>query len=343
MSESAARSSGAAGSTSSAGTRDFVSLARDLERLEAVVEGWEPEAQATVRALRSTVEDILVGALKRLIKQVKQDPGGLAALRASLDDEWILAVLQVHGILRAPGSEDSREGSREDKVERALAGVRPMLAGHGGDVELVAVREQEVEVKLLGSCDGCSQSSVTVKLGIETAVREALPEIARVVVREGAAPVREGIREGSELVSADALTRKIESPFAAHAGAGVWEDAGPAEAVPEGRVLAVDLEQVSVLLTRLASGELRAYPNACTHLGMPLDTGAIEAGIQGPELVCRYHGFRYRLDTGECLTAPEVALPRYPVRVEAGRVRVRAQAQAQSQSQSQSQSHGSRP
>ncbi|MEM1415966.1 MAG: NifU family protein [Myxococcota bacterium] len=311
--------------------RGFLDLAKDLEGLEAIVAGWEPEAQGTAEAMKRTVEEILVGALKRLIRRVKDAPGGMDALRASLEDDWVLAVLQVHGILKPPAP------SREDVVRKALEGVRPMLESHGGDVELIAVRDDEVEVKLLGSCDGCSQSSVTVKLGIETAVRDALPEIERVVVREGLAS--NGRSNGSNghsvgpgsnvhsfesngrsngLIGVGALTKKIESPFA-----GRWEDAGPARAVPTGDVLAVDLESVSVLLTRLPGGELRAYPNACTHLGMPLDTGTVEAGAEGPELVCRYHGFRYKLADGECLTAPEVALPRYPVRVEGDRVRVR--------------------
>ena len=129
------------------------------------------------------------------------------------------------------------------------------------------------------------------------------------------------IEHSSGFVEAGSLTRKIQSPFA-----GTWEDAGPAAAVPVGAVLAVDLEALSVLLTKLPSGELRAYPNACTHLGMPLDTGTVEVGAEGPELVCRYHGFRYKLADGECLSAPEVALPRYPARIEKGRVRVRVAA-----------------
>lgn len=316
--------------SAASGERDFPTLARDLDRLESVVEGWEPEARATVAALQGTVEEILLGALKRLIRQVKDQPGGLEALRASLEDDWIRTVLQVHGMLRAP------EPTREDRVRSALESVRPMLESHGGDVELVSVRDDEVEVKLLGSCDGCSQSSVTVKLGIETAVRDALPEIERVVVREGALSTRTNdpsagtngqpgskAERSSGLVATSALTKKIQSPFA-----GTWEDAGPAAAVPVGDILAVDLEALSVLLTKLPSGEVRAYPNACTHLGMPLDTGSVETGAEGPELVCRYHGFRYKLADGECLSAPEVALPRYAARVEGGRVRVRVAAGA---------------
>ena len=297
--------------------RDFRELARDLENLEAIIEGWESQKAGTAQALKTTVEEILLGAIKRLIKSVKESPGGLDALRASLEDEWVRTVLQVHGILRAPDP-----NTPEQKVLAALESVRPMLASHDGDVELLAVRNDEVEVKLLGSCDGCSQSSVTVKLGIETAIREALPRIERVVVREGKA-ASTAKPAGEQLIGPGDLLRKVESPFA-----GQWEDAGPAEAVPVGAVIAVELSQASVLLTQLSGGQLRAYPNACTHLGMPLDTGTIEPGDEGPEIVCRYHGFRYRLEDGECVTAPEVALPRYGVRVEKGRVLVRASAAA---------------
>lgn len=83
----------------------------------------------------------------------------------------------------------------------------------------------------------------------------------------------------------------------------------------------VELDEVgSVLLARVGDA-VKAYVNACAHLGMPLDGGALEDG--GRTLVCPYHGFRYSLDGGECLTAPEVALSPVEVRVRDGRVFVR--------------------
>jgi nitrite reductase/ring-hydroxylating ferredoxin subunit len=59
--------------------------------------------------------------------------------------------------------------------------------------------------------------------------------------------------------------------------------------------------------------------NACAHMGMPLDGGHLEGGT----LRCPYHGFVYRLETGECLTVPEVQLAVHAVKIVGERVAVR--------------------
>ena len=59
--------------------------------------------------------------------------------------------------------------------------------------------------------------------------------------------------------------------------------------------------------------------NACAHMGMPLDGGQVEAG----NLTCPYHGFVDLLETGECLTVPEVQLAVHAVKVLGDRVAVR--------------------
>jgi nitrite reductase/ring-hydroxylating ferredoxin subunit len=73
-----------------------------------------------------------------------------------------------------------------------------------------------------------------------------------------------------------------------------------------------------VLLSR-RGGRVSCFDNACAHLGMPLEMGDIADGV----ITCTYHGFRYLLETGECLTAPEVQLVAHAARVRGGRVAVR--------------------
>ncbi|MEJ7716430.1 MAG: NifU family protein [Thermoleophilaceae bacterium] len=68
----------------------------------------------------------------------------------------------------------------EERVVGALEGVRPYLESHGGNVELVAVEDGVVRVRLEGSCDGCPSSAMTLKLAIEEAVHKAAPEVERV-------------------------------------------------------------------------------------------------------------------------------------------------------------------
>lgn len=68
-----------------------------------------------------------------------------------------------------------------EKIETALQTMRPFLEADGGDMELVGVTDNYVaKVKFLGSCSSCNMSAMTLKAGIEEAVRKAVPEITAV-------------------------------------------------------------------------------------------------------------------------------------------------------------------
>ena len=69
----------------------------------------------------------------------------------------------------------------EDKVKAVLDKVRPNLQADGGDVELVEVTpEGVVKVRLTGACHGCPMSQMTLKRGIESAIKAEVPEVQRV-------------------------------------------------------------------------------------------------------------------------------------------------------------------
>ena len=66
--------------------------------------------------------------------------------------------------------------------------MRPYLGSHGGDVELLDVTaDGVVRLRMLGSCDGCPSSAVTLKLAVEGAIEAAAPEITAIEVEEPAA------------------------------------------------------------------------------------------------------------------------------------------------------------
>ncbi len=68
-----------------------------------------------------------------------------------------------------------------EKVEIALNGMRPFLEADGGNVELVEITEDlEVRLRLVGNCSSCSMSAMTMKAGIESGIRNAIPEITKV-------------------------------------------------------------------------------------------------------------------------------------------------------------------
>ncbi len=68
-----------------------------------------------------------------------------------------------------------------DKVNLAIDQLRPFLNADGGDMELVEITpEKVVKVRLLGACSDCSMSMMTLKAGLEDAVRKIAPEIQSV-------------------------------------------------------------------------------------------------------------------------------------------------------------------
>ncbi|MEE9520575.1 MAG: NifU family protein [Dehalococcoidales bacterium] len=74
-----------------------------------------------------------------------------------------------------------RGETTKEKVEAVLARIRPALQADGGDVELVDVSEGVVKLKLTGACSSCPMSTMTLRMGIERALRAELPEIKEVV------------------------------------------------------------------------------------------------------------------------------------------------------------------
>ena len=68
----------------------------------------------------------------------------------------------------------------EAKVKEELNKIRPFLQMEGGDVELVAIEDDVVKVRLKGACCGCPMSTITLKQGIERKLKEAIPGLKSV-------------------------------------------------------------------------------------------------------------------------------------------------------------------
>ncbi|MEJ2345888.1 MAG: Rieske 2Fe-2S domain-containing protein [Gammaproteobacteria bacterium] len=242
---------------------DLESLLKDLRVLEELVESWDDESRRnTVMALKNAVDALNKAAFARLIRALKAEPAALEALKAAVSDEVVYAVLRHHELVKP---------SLHERIEQALASVRPMLASHGGDVELVRVEPPDaVEIRLLGACDGGDRTPV-----------------------------------------------HFVSPFARCDDSG-WLPACDVGAIPEGSVLPLEVAGEPLLLSRRGH-RVFCYRNACAHLGMPLDMADVSDGV----LTCPHHGFQYSLETGECLTVPEVQLQTHAVRVTGERVEVK--------------------
>jgi Fe-S cluster biogenesis protein NfuA len=147
-----------------------------LVRLETDFETWEDSPRASVAAYRQAIDDLNAEALRRLVRILKAEPAALAALKQAATDEVVYAVLRHHEIVKP---------SLNERIEAALAGVRPTLAAHDGNVELVSVTPPAVEVRFTGACNSCPASALTFRDLVMKAVQAACPEITEVTHRQG--------------------------------------------------------------------------------------------------------------------------------------------------------------
>ncbi len=271
---------------------DLDTLLKDIQSLDGLVEQWDERQRNTVQALTQAHDDLNKEAFSRLIRALKTDPAALTVLKNAVSDEVVYAVLRYHGIVKA---------SLHERVDLALESVRPYLQSHDGNVELVEIKLPDtVIIRLLGACDGCPASSLTLSEGVEKAIKEHCPEITTIKKAKGgvtAKPVDGGV------------TVNFVSPFARNDDKD-WLMVCSLDEVPEADIKLATVNGNEVLLSRFGD-KVTCYQNSCAHMGMPLDMGVINNAI----LVCPHHGFEYSLESGECLTAPEVQLHTHAVRV----------------------------
>jgi Fe-S cluster biogenesis protein NfuA/nitrite reductase/ring-hydroxylating ferredoxin subunit len=264
-------------------------LVQEINRFEAIISEWDESQRCVAVGLKRAIEALHKAALTNLIKSLKQE--SMSALRHAVNDEVVYAVLLYHELVKPP------KPPLAQRIKTALEEVRPGLKNHNGDVELVAIKPPDtVEVRLIGTCSSCPASTLTLSQGIEQAIKNHCPEITKVIAVHNNPTVNNA---NSGLIS----------PFSPQITS-TWIKVATIEQVPELGVLAVQIAGNSLILHRQGARVI-CYRNACAHLGYPLEKGKFENGI----ITCPSHGFQYKLETGECLTAPDVSLQSYPVRI----------------------------
>lgn len=76
-----------------------------------------------------------------------------------------------------PSTEELRE-----QVQKVLDDdINPSVAAHGGVIRLIDVKENQVFIQMGGGCQGCGQADVTLKFGIENAIRSAVPAVGDIL------------------------------------------------------------------------------------------------------------------------------------------------------------------
>jgi len=274
---------------------DVDELVGDVERLEALIAGRDESQRMLAFAYGRAIEALHKCALRKLIASVKAAPGALEALRDAASDPLVYAVLRRHGLIQP---------SLQERIESALASIRPMLASHGGDVEFVAFLPPDaVEVRFLGNCDHCPSSTLTFVAGVKQAIEEHCPEIKQVRQVKGAVAAQGRV--------------DFVSPFAASLE-GKWLYATTLESIPEQGAKACAVNGAPLIFSRVGR-VVTCFRDACAHLGSPISGGAVSQG----RIICPRHAFEYDLTSGECLTAPEAQLQAIAVRLAGESVEVR--------------------
>ncbi|MGH3443751.1 MAG: NifU family protein [Nocardioidaceae bacterium] len=176
------------------------------ERIESLLEASSaggPVARERAEQLVRLVADLYGAGLERLL-DVLYEAGRLdeQALAALADDELVSSLLLVHGL---------HPYDLPTRVQLALDGVRPYLGTHGGDVELLGVTDEGVvALRLLGSCDGCPSSSVTLELAVKEAIEASAPEVTGIEV-ETDQPEDGDTGATSGLISLESLRSRLDA------------------------------------------------------------------------------------------------------------------------------------
>jgi Fe-S cluster biogenesis protein NfuA/nitrite reductase/ring-hydroxylating ferredoxin subunit len=190
-------------------------------------------------------------------------------------------------------------------VEEALDEVRPYINSHGGQVELLGVEDGVVRIRMSGSCVGCAASEMTLKRGIEEALRERYPGFKEVLAEQADQPGA----PGSRLIQIEGLERARRPVFV--------EAAERADVKP-GQMRAAEVEGVSVLLANV-DGEIYGFGNACPVDDMPLEGGRLADTV----LVCPWHNCAYDARSGKRLDEESAAgLTVVPIAIRDGMVQV---------------------
>ena len=68
-----------------------------------------------------------------------------------------------------------------NQIEKALDEIRPFLINDGGNIELVSIIDNKIEIRFLGACNTCSINKMTLKNGVEATIKKHAPQIIEVV------------------------------------------------------------------------------------------------------------------------------------------------------------------
>ncbi len=279
-----------------------LSVTQMAERVATLVAGFERvstprQAREGAEALVSTIVGLYGNGIERILEIVHETAGDRSPeiFERLAADPFVESLLCLHGL---------HPIALEDRVQAALDSVRPYLESHEGGVEIAGIEDGVVLLRLEGSCDGCPSSAATVKLAVEKAILQRVPEIHEVRAA--------GAVETSPATNGRAASLKLESEWIA------LDDLPGLAADPDAGIAALDVDGSPVLFVRFGK-TIYAYRNSCPGCSQPLESGRLSQ----PFLTCRAcDGAFDVIHAGRAALPGAPAAEPFPLAYENGRVRV---------------------
>jgi Fe-S cluster biogenesis protein NfuA/nitrite reductase/ring-hydroxylating ferredoxin subunit len=259
-----------------------------VEKIETVA---DPNARMLAQECIQSILEFYGAGLQRILYTVRNcDTKEAGTMEALTGDSLVSGLLLIHGL---------HPISLETRFLKALEKVRPYLQSHGGNVELVSLEQGRAKLRMLGACDTCASSAVTLELALRQAIQEACPDLSEFEVEGGAAPLPEDSDQDGQVLAPE------------------WVLLPDANGLQEGNFMTLKALKIPLLICRLDS-QLYAYRDHCPICNMPLHLGTL---VQGTFACDCGHAFDIR-SAGRSVQNAKSHLDPFPLIEENGVFRV---------------------
>ena len=280
---------------------DDQGLQERVARMETLLEEIETLPDRNARSKAAEVVGVLLDlygeGLARMMEVVAEGEERERTFDAFAEDELVSHLLLLHGL---------HPLDLKTRVIMALEEVRPYLQSHGGNVELLGVKEGVARLRMQGSCSGCPSSTVTLRLAIEEAIQKTAPDLEGIEA-EG---VAEEPKPAPTIVAGPTL-RKKEKKRPQEEGAS-WTVVGGLPQLSSGRMLVKEVSDEPVLFLKLGD-DFYAYRRLCPGCGESLEGSGLDEAV----LTCSGCSRRYDVRrAGRCLDDPQLHLEPIPLLVD---------------------------
>ncbi|MGH3139022.1 MAG: NifU family protein [Gaiellales bacterium] len=240
------------------GPDELVLRVQDLQA--RLASSGDPATRHVAEELVSAIVQMYGGGLERIVELLFEAGEEGERVAAALgDDPLVATLLLIHDLHPVP---------LDVRVNQALEHVRPYMESHGGNVELLSLKDGVARIRLEGSCSDCSASAVTLELAIKQALEQSAPDLDGLEV-EGVveeAPAANGRAHPVSIVSSSAAP---QSP--------TWVELDGLD-VAAGEMVAADVAGSPLVIANV-DGTLLAYRDTCAACGGAIHGGELQEGV----------------------------------------------------------------